>query len=35
MAIGGLSVGESKEEMIHILDVIAPELPQAKPHYLM
>ncbi len=35
MAIGGLSVGESKEDMLHILDIIAPELPAAKPRYLM
>ena len=35
MAIGGLSVGESKEDMIRILDAIAPELPEEKPHYLM
>ncbi len=35
MAIGGLSVGETKEDMLRILDVIAPELPVAKPHYLM
>lgn len=35
MAIGGLSVGESKEDMLRILDVIAPELPDAKPRYLM
>ncbi|MDD2745663.1 MAG: tRNA guanosine(34) transglycosylase Tgt [Candidatus Gracilibacteria bacterium] len=35
MAIGGLSVGESKEDMLRILDTIAPELPEAKPRYLM
>ncbi len=35
MAIGGLSVGESKEDMLRILDAIAPDLPVAKPHYLM
>lgn len=35
VAIGGLSVGESKEDMYRILDVLAPELPAAKPHYLM
>lgn len=35
VAIGGLSVGESKEDMIRILDTIAPHLPSAKPHYLM
>ena len=35
MAIGGLSVGESKEDMLRILDAIAPDLPVTKPHYLM
>lgn len=35
MAIGGLSVGESKEDMMRILDCIAPDLPDQKPHYLM
>ncbi len=35
VAIGGLSVGESKEDMYHMLDVLAPHLPEEKPHYLM
>jgi queuine tRNA-ribosyltransferase len=35
IAIGGLSVGESKEDMLRILDVLAPILPENKPHYLM
>ncbi len=35
IAIGGLSVGESKEDMYRILDVLAPILPVEKPHYLM
>jgi len=35
VAIGGLSVGESKEDMYRILDVLAPILPVDKPHYLM
>src|SRR3989338_8703331 len=35
IAIGGLSVGESKEDMLRILDVIHPHLPPAKLHYLM
>ncbi len=35
IAIGGLSVGEPKEEMIAMLDALAPHLPQAKPHYVM
>jgi queuine tRNA-ribosyltransferase len=35
MAIGGLSVGETKEEMLAVLDAISPYLPKGKPHYLM
>lgn len=34
-AIGGLSVGESKQEMHAVLDVVDPLLPQDKPRYLM
>ncbi len=34
-AIGGLSVGEPKEEMQRILAHTAPRLPQDKPRYLM
>jgi queuine tRNA-ribosyltransferase len=34
-AIGGLSVGEPKTEMLRILDHVAPRLPQNKPRYLM
>lgn len=34
-ALGGLAVGESHEEMYHILDVTVPELPEDKPIYLM
>lgn len=34
-AIGGLSVGESKEDMYAMLDVVDAELPQGKPRYLM
>ncbi|MBR6218255.1 MAG: tRNA guanosine(34) transglycosylase Tgt [Eubacterium sp.] len=34
-AIGGLAVGESHEEMYHILDVTVPYLPKDKPTYLM
>ena len=34
-AIGGLAVGETHEEMYHILDVTVPHLPQDKPTYLM
>ena len=34
-AIGGLSVGEPKSEMIRMLDVTVPGLPKDKPRYLM
>lgn len=34
-AIGGLSVGESKELMYEVLDYTAPLLPKDKPRYLM
>ncbi|MCR5409737.1 MAG: tRNA guanosine(34) transglycosylase Tgt [Lachnospiraceae bacterium] len=34
-AIGGLAVGETHEEMYHILDVTVPHLPEDKPVYLM
>jgi len=34
-AIGGLSVGETKEDMHRVLDVVTPVLPEAKPRYLM
>jgi queuine tRNA-ribosyltransferase len=34
-AIGGLSVGEPKDEMLRILDHTAPRLPADKPRYLM
>ena len=35
MAIGGLSVGEPKEDMARILAHTAPKLPTNKPRYLM
>ncbi|HEY5763047.1 MAG TPA: tRNA guanosine(34) transglycosylase Tgt [Rhodocyclaceae bacterium] len=35
MAIGGLSVGEPKEDMARILAHTAPQLPAHKPRYLM
>lgn len=35
IAIGGLSVGEPKENMYDILSFLAPKLPQDIPHYLM
>lgn len=34
-AIGGLSVGESTEDMYAMVEVVAPELPTGKPRYLM
>ena len=34
-AVGGLAVGETHEEMYHILDEVVPHLPQDKPTYLM
>lgn len=34
-AVGGLAVGEPKQEMYDILEYLAPHLPQDKPHYLM
>jgi len=33
--IGGLSVGESSEEMYKVLDYLAPVMPGDKPRYLM
>ena len=35
VAIGGLSVGESKPDMYAILESLYPELPQDRPRYLM
>lgn len=34
-AIGGLSVGEPKEDMLRILDHLAPRMPADRPRYLM
>jgi queuine tRNA-ribosyltransferase len=34
-AIGGLSVGEPKEQMYDITEFIAPQLPDDRPRYLM
>jgi queuine tRNA-ribosyltransferase len=34
-AIGGLSVGEPKEEMLRVLEHVAPRLPAGQPRYLM
>jgi queuine tRNA-ribosyltransferase len=35
IAIGGLSVGEPKEDMMRVLAHVGPRLPANKPHYLM
>ncbi|MDT8376573.1 MAG: tRNA guanosine(34) transglycosylase Tgt [Mariprofundaceae bacterium] len=35
IAIGGLSVGEPKQEMLATLDTLAPHLPAEKPRYVM
>ena len=35
IAIGGLSVGETKAEMHAMLDLVTPLLPKPKPRYLM
>jgi queuine tRNA-ribosyltransferase len=35
IAVGGLSVGEPKEDMMRVLAHIGPKLPAHKPHYLM
>jgi len=35
VAIGGLSVGESKEEMAAMIETVEPGLPVDKPRYLM
>lgn len=34
-AIGGLSVGEPKAEMLRVLDELVPHMPADKPRYLM
>ncbi len=34
-AVGGLAVGETHEEMYHVLDTVVPFLPEDKPTYLM
>jgi queuine tRNA-ribosyltransferase len=34
-ALGGLSVGEPKSEMLRVLDSVAPQLPADRPRYLM
>jgi queuine tRNA-ribosyltransferase len=34
-AVGGLAVGETHEQMYHVLDEVVPYLPKEKPTYLM
>ncbi len=34
-AVGGLAVGETHEQMYHVLEQVVPYLPQDKPTYLM
>lgn len=34
-AIGGLSVGEPKDDMLRVLDCLSSEMPEDKPRYLM
>ncbi len=34
-AIGGLSVGESREQMLTVLEYVLPRLPARQPRYLM
>jgi len=35
IALGGLSVGETRDELYHVLSEIVPLMPQDKPRYLM
>jgi queuine tRNA-ribosyltransferase len=35
LAVGGLAVGEPQEQMLAMLDVVVPLLPETKPRYLM
>jgi len=35
LAVGGLAVGETESERIHVLDELMPHMPVAKPRYLM
>ncbi|PWN57122.1 tRNA guanosine(34) transglycosylase Tgt [Abyssibacter profundi] len=34
-AIGGLSVGETREERLHVLETLSPLMPADRPRYLM
>lgn len=35
IAVGGVSVGESHEDVARIVSYVGPKLPEAVPHYLM
>lgn len=35
IAIGGVSVGESKQEMVSVMDWVTPLLPEGKPRHLL
>ena len=35
IAIGGVSIGEPIQELVKVLDILAPHLPEEIPHYLM
>ncbi len=35
IAIGGVSVGESKTQMVDVLNWVTPELPEGKPRHLL
>ncbi len=35
LAVGGLSVGESKAEMMQVLEDLMPQMPRDRPRYLM
>lgn len=35
IAVGGVSVGESHDDVARIVSFVGPKLPQAVPHYLM
>ncbi len=35
LALGGLAIGEPKEEMLRVLDFMVSKMPKDKPHYLM
>jgi len=35
IAIGGVSIGEPINDLVRVLDILAPHLPEKIPHYLM